>query len=203
MPVLRQQQLKTFSVAADSTSASSSSSSCKHTLMHINTGSLGSKTAAVPSGTVHHVSSSRLDDLLTMCDFIYSSQQHRETMSMSSDHTAILKARDEINAPMDDLHLSNCSFGPLMLPGPSGVRTQLIEADVEEDDQQVFCRDGCWPTLSPAHLQVGRQLVHPRVWDIKQFLSTQQSVHFNDAMPFIAFNKKWLYLMLLFLYVYI
>jgi hypothetical protein len=152
--------------------------------MHINTGSLGSKTAAVPYGTVHPISSSRLDDLLTMCDFIYSSQQHREMMSMSSDHTAILKARDEINAPMDDLHLSNCSFGPLVLPGSTGMRTQLLEADEkeEEGDQQVFCRDGCWPTLSPVHLQTGRQLVHPRVWDIKQFLCTQQSVQFYDAI---------------------
>ena len=120
-----------------------------------------------------------------MCDFIYSSQQYRETMSISSDHTAILKARDEINAPMDDLHLSNCSFGPLVLPGPTGViRTQLLEADddEEEGDQQVFCREGCWSTLSPTHLQLGREFVHPRVWDIRQFRNTQQSVHYH-AVP--------------------
>lgn len=136
-------------------------------------------------------SSSRLDDLLTMCDFIYSSQQHRETMSMSSDLTAILKARDEINAPVDDLHLSNCSFGPLVLPGPTGVRAPLtmIEADEEGEEgdqqQQVFCRDGCWPPLNPVHLQLGLQLVHPRVWDIKHFRSTQQSVSYttiHDAL---------------------
>ena len=168
-------------MAADSVSArpvsvaTTQSTTFKHTLMHINTSSLSSKTSGVPSGSIHQVTSARLDDLLTMCDFIYSSQQYRETMAMNSDHSAVLKARDEISASLDDLHLGNCSFGPLVIPGPTA-SGKLSEANEEESDRYLFCREGCWSVLNDAHLQAGRQCVHPRVWEIRQLRGIQASV---------------------------
>lgn len=161
-------------LSSSTSNSNSGSIASKHNLTHYSTSILQTKNfTTFPVGSNHIVTNIKLDELLIMYSFMKSSTMHHASMSIDQEHTVILKAREEINLNIEELHLSNSSFGPLIIPGPTissttNATTSIVEEVEDHDESKLFNYQGTWKVLSKSYLKDGEYAIHPRVLEIKK-----------------------------------
>lgn len=199
----RQQQLRSGSAGSDISSTTITTTNAaspgifatRHTLVYLSTGTMNilrNGAIPMPYNITQPVANQKLDDLLTMWDFMNSSLNFRARQSSSGslgsgagggpnpEISEAQRAREEINLGISELHLDNRAFGPLIVPGPckpfgnrnndkSNSNDSSSEGESEsKNDTAAFNYHAGWPVLNEVYTQSALQeAVHPTVKDIR------------------------------------
>ena len=173
--ITRQQQLRSSAGAVHysegvaspaSSSVTSSGLSGRHHLTYLSTGATGamnvlrSGSIPLPHSLTQPVHNQRLDDLMTMWDFMNAPPTLREkslTIDAAADISEVQRVREELSLPLSELHLDNPAFGPLIIPGPckpfsNSASAQLTGADPSSGSSSspaapTFSYQAGWPVL--------------------------------------------------------
>lgn len=180
--ITRQQQLRSNALSLNpgdpSAPTSPGGAITRHTMVYLSTGTMNvlrNGAIPLPYHTPQPVTNQKLDDLLTMWDFMNSSLNYRVHQSSNpalllcttgpdSEISETQRAREEINSGISELHLDNRAFGPLIMPGPC----KPFENDGSEGGNKGFNYHAGWPVLNEEYTQLALQeAVNPTVKDIR------------------------------------
>lgn len=170
--VTRQQQLRSSSLSSTDSSASPGNYLTRHSLVYLSTGTMNvlrNGAIPMPYNITQPVTNQKLDDLLTMWDFINSALNYRVNQSVGAGNSSTQdseisdtqRAREEINSGISELHLDNRAFGPLIMPGP-------CKPFGNEADARSFNYQAGWPVLNEDYTESALQeAVNPTVMAIR------------------------------------
>lgn len=195
--VTRQQQLRSSSLSSTDSPASPGNYITRHSLVYLSTGTMNvlrNGAIPMPYNITQPVTNQKLDDLLTMWDFINSALNYRvnQTVSGNSNNNSntqdseisdTQRAREEINSGISELHLDNRAFGPLIMPGP-------CKPFGNEADARSFNYQAGWPVLNEEYTHSALQeAVNPTVKAIRALRLNYEKQVFYAARNFCT-NKN-------------
>jgi hypothetical protein len=171
------------------------------------------------SQTIQPVSNRKLEDLLTMWDFMNSSLQYREKhLSISfelDNYKDFATIREEINinkGELSKLRLDNASFGSLVIPGPIKRFNDLTSESTGLSSDITFNYKSGWPKLDSNYLKHVDQgdVICPTVAELrsyrKKFAKQVREESFFDFLKITIYYDREIslivYIHVLFIFVF-